>query len=200
MAPTDSSPSRLTTARRLLRPVRARVSPLLQGWRLYGAFVIGRVPIHVVRLFWYRNVLGMHVGTRTSIHWRAVFYRPERVSIGDHTIIGNDVFLDGRRQITIGDNVNIGGHVQVFTLQHDPDDPDFGTEGGPVVIGDRAWVASRATILPGVTIGQGAVVAAGAVVTKDVAPYAVVGGIPAKFLRERSRDLRYTLDFHQPLQ
>lgn len=200
MTSTDRKTSPLGSVRRLARPARQRVAPLLQGWQLYGAFLVGRVPVHAFRLFWYRTVLRMRIGEHTSVHWRAVFYRPERVTIGNHTIIGNDIFLDGRRGITIGDNVNVGGHVQIFTLQHDPDDPDFGTDGGPVVLEDRCWVASRATILPGVTIGEGAVVAAGAVVTKDVAPYAVVGGMPAKFLRERSRDLRYTLDYHLPLQ
>ncbi|WP_091122287.1 acyltransferase [Nocardioides terrae] len=142
----------------------------------------------------------MRIGAHTSFHWRATFYQPDGVRIGAHTIIGNDCFLDGRRTLVIGDNVNIGGHVQIFTLEHNPDAHDFAVQGGPVVIGDRAYVATRATILPGVTIGEGAVVAAGAVVTKDVAPYAIVGGVPAKFLRERSRDLDYVLDFHLPLQ
>ncbi|SFC27128.1 maltose O-acetyltransferase [Nocardioides terrae] len=183
-----------------LRHVRNRLSSYSRGYRLFGAFLVGRVPNHAFRLWWYRNVLGMRIGAHTSFHWRATFYQPDGVRIGAHTIIGNDCFLDGRRTLVIGDNVNIGGHVQIFTLEHNPDAHDFAVQGGPVVIGDRAYVATRATILPGVTIGEGAVVAAGAVVTKDVAPYAIVGGVPAKFLRERSRDLDYVLDFHLPLQ
>ncbi|HMS72434.1 MAG TPA: hypothetical protein PKB03_05320, partial [Baekduia sp.] len=61
--------------------------------------------------------------------------------------------------------------------------------------GDRAWVALGATVLGGVTIGEGAVVAAGAVVTKDVEPYSVVGGVPAVKIGDRSRGLRYELDY-----
>jgi len=64
-----------------------------------------------------------------------------------------------------------------------------------VVVGDYVWIGARATILPGVTIGRGAVVAAGALVSRDVPPYAVVGGVPAKVIGERARDLRYTLNF-----
>jgi acetyltransferase-like isoleucine patch superfamily enzyme len=61
------------------------------------------------------------------------------------------------------------------------------------VVGDRAWVAQNALVLPGVTIGEGAVVAASSVVTNDVAPYAVVGGAPARHLRDRPRELTYEL-------
>jgi acetyltransferase-like isoleucine patch superfamily enzyme len=188
-------------------PLRARASALKAtarryrgGWQLFGAFVVGRIPLHRFRLWWYRHVLHMRIGPGSSFHWRAAFYRPDRITIGHNSVIGNDTFLDGRRGLTIGDNVNIGGHVQVFTLEHDPDAHDFGVVGAPVTIGDRAYVATRATVLPGVTIGEGAVVAAGAVVTKDVAPFTLVGGVPAKFIRERSRDLDYTLGFHHPMQ
>jgi len=69
-----------------------------------------------------------------------------------------------------------------------------------VTIHDYACIGSRVTILPRVTIGYGAVVASGAVVTKDVAPYAVVGGVPAKFIRERSHDLRYKLGYAKKFQ
>ncbi|WP_370630610.1 DapH/DapD/GlmU-related protein [Mucilaginibacter sp. 21P] len=81
----------------------------------------------------------------------------------------------------------------IWTLHHDYNSPDFAQAGAPVVIEDYAWVCSRAIILPGVTIGRGAVVAAGAVVTRDVAPYTVVGGTPAKKIADRNPDLVYNL-------
>ena len=114
---------------------------------------------------------------------------PRGVVIGKNSIIGNDCFLDGRRGLTIGENVNIGGHVQIFTLEHDPQSSSFGVQGGPVIVEDYVYIASRATILPDVRIGTGAVVAAGAVVSKDVEPYTIVGGVPARPIGNRTKHL-----------
>jgi acetyltransferase-like isoleucine patch superfamily enzyme len=75
--------------------------------------------------------------------------------------------------------------VQIWTAQHDWQSADFAYVSAPVRIGDRAWICSRSIILPGVTIGEGAVVAAGSVVSKDVAPWTLVGGNPARKLRDR---------------
>lgn len=171
-----------------------------RGLQLFGAFLVGRIPIHALRLLFYRTFLRMEIGPRTSFHWRTVFFAPERVHVGRNSIIGNDCFLDGRRELHIGDNVNIGGHVHIYTLEHDVHSPQFLEAGGAVTIHDRVWIASRATVLPGVTIGEGAVVATGAVVTKDVDPYTIVGGVPARKIGERSRDLSYALDYHLPFQ
>lgn len=88
----------------------------------------------------------------------------------------------------------------IYTLQHDVNSPTFSVEGGPVVIDDYVYIGPRAIILPNVHIGIGAVVAAGAVVTHDVAPYAIVGGVPARFLHERPHDLDYKPDFAMPFQ
>lgn len=90
--------------------------------------------------------------------------------------------------------------VWIWTMEHDPQDPYFRAQGAPVIIEDYAWISCRVTIMPGVTIGKGAVVAAGAVVTKDVPPYAIVAGVPAKIIGERTKDLRYTLRFHKSFQ
>jgi len=101
--------------------------------------------------------------------------------------------LDGRLGLNIGNNVNIAGEVRIYTMEHDINSQTFGGSGGPVVIHDWAYIGTRVTILPGITIGEGAVVASGAVVTKDVAPWTMVGGIPAKFIRNRPT-VKYTLN------
>lgn len=137
----------------------------------------------------------MKIGKCSSIHWGAKFFDPWNIIVGNNTVIGNDILLDGRRGIRIGNNVNIAAEVAIFTLEHNPDDPYFGTQGGCVDIADYVVIGSRAMILPNVKIGEGAVVAAGAVVTKDVEPYTIVGGVPAKFIRFRNRGLRYQLGY-----
>jgi acetyltransferase-like isoleucine patch superfamily enzyme len=171
-----------------------------RGVQLFLAFCVGRVPIHRFRILFYRHVLRMQIGKGTSFHWRAVFFAPEGISVGSGVAIGNDCFLDGRRGIRIGDSVNIGGHTQIFTMDHDPQSRVFGGRGGPVVIMKYAYIATRALILPGVTVGEGAVVAAGAVVTRDVDPYTIVGGVPARPIGVRNSDLDYRLDYHLPFQ
>jgi acetyltransferase-like isoleucine patch superfamily enzyme len=71
--------------------------------------------------------------------------------------------------------------------------------GGPVEIGPRAWIAYQAIVLPGLRIGEGAVVAAGSVVSRDVEPFAIVAGSPARKVGERNPDLRYHLSFDPSL-
>lgn len=155
---------------------------------------IGFFPSHRVRKAAYRAA-GMRIPRSSSIHWRAEFYAPERIVVGENCTIGDSCFLDGRSGLTIGNNVNLGSHVSIYTREHDVNSPVFAETGGPVSIGDYAWVSSHTIILPGVTIGEGAVVAAGAVVTKDVPAFAIAGGVPAKVVGERNRDLRYKLGY-----
>ena len=155
---------------------------------------VGHVPSHRVRNACYRAA-GMTLPESSSIHWRAEFYAPELIVVGKHVIVGDTAFLDGRSGLTIGDNVNVGSHVSIYTREHDVNSPTFAETGGPVVIGDRAWVSSHSVVLPGVTIGEGAVVAAGAIVTKDVEPYTIVGGNPAKQIGTRTQDLTYELGY-----
>lgn len=179
------------------RPVVAAVRWWHDVWsdlRLRLLTDIGYFPSHRVRGFFYRRA-GLQVDPTSSIHWRAEFYAPERIFVGRDCTIGDSAFLDGRSGLRIGNSVNFGSHVTIFTRQHDVNSPDFEETGGPVTVGDHAWISSHAIVLPGVTIGEGGVVAAGAVVSKDVEPYTVVGGNPARFIKDRSRDLHYTLGY-----
>ena len=104
--------------------------------------------------------------------------------------------FDGRKyHIRTGTDVSIGPDAIILTLGHDPQSADFADRGGDVLIGDRVWIGYRAIILPGVTIGEGAVIGAGAVVTRNVEPYAIVAGNPARKIGERNKDLKYRLKF-----
>lgn len=172
---------------------------MLGDLRLYLLTLTGQVPSHRFRNLVYRRA-GVQLSPSSSIHWRARFFAPEGLTVGDWTTIGNDAFFDGREGISIGSCVNIAAEVRVYTREHDVDDPYFSETGGPVVIEDYVYVGTRVTLLPGVRIGAGAVVASGAVVAKDVPAYMLVGGVPAKPIRERSRDLRYRLGYAKRFQ
>jgi len=171
----------------------------LEDLSLFILTLVGYVPIHIFRLTIYR-MLGIRIGKDSSFHWRGRFFSPWKLAIGQNTIIGNDVMLDARKGIEIGDNVQLSMGVWIWTMQHDPQSPSFGGVGETVRIEDYAWISCRVVILPGVTVGKGAVVAAGAVVTKDVEPYTIVGGVPAKKIGERTKDLHYKLKFHKSFQ
>lgn len=171
-----------------------------KGFWLLLATLLGCVPSHSLRLLGYRTLFGMQIGRKSTLHWQCRFFDPHRIRIGENTLIGNRNFLDGRNGLSIGDCVITASEVAIYTMQHAVDDPDFGIAGGAVVIEDYAYIGSRVTILPDVRIGRGAVVATGAVVTADVAPYTLVGGVPAKFIRERSADLHYKPTFRMPFQ
>ena len=147
--------------------------------------VITHIPFHWIRQSFLRAA-GMRISRDVAILTGTTIIRPERISIGKGCMIGFDSFLGGEAGITIGDNVNISSQCVFLGGIHDPDDPNFGAILKPTVIEDYAWLATRATIVAGVRIGRGAVVATGAVVTKDVPPYAIVAGVPARKIKERN--------------
>lgn len=112
------------------------------------------------------------------------------LSIGDRSNIGAYCYVGCSGKITIGADVMISPRVSLYAENHRFDDisrpmRDQGVAREPIVIEDDCWIASGTIVLAGVTIGRGSVVAAGSVVTRDVPPYSVVAGIPARVLRSR---------------
>ena len=88
-------------------------------------------------------------------------------------------------KIILANNVIINDGCILLTASHDVDNPDWQQISAPIVIEDYAWIATNSIILPGVTIGKAAVVGAGSVVSKDVLPYQVVAGNPARVVKNR---------------
>jgi acetyltransferase-like isoleucine patch superfamily enzyme len=121
------------------------------------------------------------------------------VQLGDHcsiqaysVVVGYGTPDQPDGLIRIGNHVMIAPHVQIIASDHVFDDLDrpMGEQGmrhRPIVIEDDVWGGGRVVILAGVTVGRGSVLAAGAVVTADVAPYSVMGGVPARLLKQRTR-------------
>lgn len=167
------------------------------GGQLLALQMVGLTPTHIIRKLLLR-LMGVKIGKKVAFYSGFEIRSPQKLTVGDGTVIGHGAILDARRGISIGSNVNISTGVWIWTLQHDPQCPEFSAHGKPVIICDRAWISSRTTILPGVKIGVGAVVAAHAVVTKDVPDFAIVGGVPAKIIGQRNPDLRYNLGDHLP--
>uniref|UniRef100_UPI0025B45830 acyltransferase n=1 Tax=Bacteroides acidifaciens TaxID=85831 RepID=UPI0025B45830 len=83
-------------------------------------------------------------------------------------------------------------NTKIYTLGHDIDDSEFKTKGGPVSIEDNSFVFSNSMIMPGVSIGEGAIVLTGSVVTKNVEPWTIVGGNPARKVRMRKPNIEYS--------
>jgi acetyltransferase-like isoleucine patch superfamily enzyme len=138
----------------------------------------------------YRAV-GIRIGSKTRIYGKMNIEGAggivANVTIGAECMLTTPVYLNASGEIRIGDRVTIGHHVVVITDNHNMDNP--WKRGGdrytaPVVIEDGVWVGARATILPGVTLGRGCVVAAGALVARDVPPHTLVGGVPAKHIKD----------------
>lgn len=131
--------------------------------------------------------LGMKINKNVRFYQGFHIRNPKGITIEDGVSIGPKVLLDGRKGLKIGRNAVIAYDAIIWTLNHDYNDIHFCGKGGPVEIGAYAWVCCRSIILPGVKIGEGAVVASGAIVTKDVEPYTVVAGIPARMIGKREK-------------
>ena len=133
----------------------------------------------LVRLF------GGRIGN--SLIYRSVrIYAPWNLEMGDWCCIGPRVEIYNKGPVRIGHHVAISQDAYVCTASHDVDSPTMALVTKPVVIGDGSWIAARAVILPGVTLGRGAVVGCAAVVPRDVPDRCVVGGNPARVLKERA--------------
>lgn len=146
----------------------------------FGNKIYGR---HFKR-FMYR-CLGVKFGKKSFFFRRVEILEPRKIQIGNYVAVGWFSLLDGRGGITIGNNVNIASYAKLITGSHDINDKTFPGVFKPIIVKDNVSIFTGAMILGGVTIGEGAIVSAGAVVTKDVPPFAVVGGVPAKIIKYR---------------
>ena len=153
--------------------------------------ILFSIPIHFIRKLYIE--LFITAGKSNYYGQFIRFYGGGRIKLGNDIHINRNVMLDGRKGLIIGDSVDVGEYVSIWSLQHNPNSETHDVEGETTVIEDHVWIAPHAIILPGVVIHRGAVVATGSIVTKDVPSMAIVAGIPAKKIGLRNNSLTYQL-------
>lgn len=152
-------------------------------WRLVNLCVFP-LSTHRIRK-WIMRKFGAKLGGFCAVYPTAKIYAPWNLAIGSHVCIGPNVDLYCKDKIEIGNQVVVSQGAYLCSASHDISSCRMALETSPIVIGNQVWIAAKATILPGVTIGEGAVVGACAVVAKDVPPWSVVVGNPARVVGKR---------------
>lgn len=173
----------------LKRTLKVRWNSFIQRRRLggLGSNVYLEPQVHLMR--YPKNIfIGDNVVVKSGA--RICACNPNaQVRIGKNTTFGYNSFLFASAGITIGDDCLIAPFVYLVDSDHNIEKGELintqGNSTAPIQIGKDVWIGTGAKILKGVTIGDGAVIAAGALVKDDVAPYAIVGGIPATKISER---------------
>ena len=181
---------------RALNVAREELAPFRAGrWAAHAVssalpqFCFNRTRSRAVR------TLGVNLGQRSLLMGALRITGPGEsehlLSIGEDVVITGPLHVDVGARVSIGDRTYVGHDVTLLTVDHEIasgkqrcGEP----QAGPITIGAGAWLGSKVIVLPGVTIGDGAVVAAGAVVTRDVPAHTIVGGVPARVLRELEAD------------
>lgn len=151
----------------------------------------------------FRSFLCSHIfaefGQYATVKTGAYFGNGFNIKIGYESQLGRNCRVEN--DLVLGDNVIMGPDVVIFSSSHEfgrldvPINVQGQTEINPVVIGDDVWIGTRVVIMPGVRIGDHAIIGANAVVTKDIPPYAIVGGVPAKIIRYRNEEKEKTVSF-----
>jgi putative colanic acid biosynthesis acetyltransferase WcaF len=159
----------------MLRTLWGLCSPLFRfsprpffGWRRL-----------ILRLF------GATIGEQVHIYNSATIYMPWNLEIGDWSSIGEHVFVYNLGRVSIGKKATLSHRAHICAGTHDYTLPDLPLQKPPIAISNQVWVCADAFVGPGVVVGEGAVVGARAVVMKDIPPWTVVAGNPARIVKKR---------------
>ena len=171
------------------------INAYLYGWVRYNVLIVGHIPSYTIRKLFYMIVFAMKIKKETIIFGGCEFRSPWNITIGNSTI-GANCILDGRGRIVIENDVVFGSGVHIWTEEHSVNDPYFRVlreNLQPVIIKRHAWICSDTTILPGITVNEGAVLASRACAVNNCEAFKIYGGIPAKKIGDRNRELKYEL-------
>lgn len=162
----------------------------IREWiRVIRAAIPGEIGVHVRSRYFRKQFKECGKDLRISHH--VTLYNPHKMIVGNRVFIASYAHINAGGGLSIGDNCAIAHYAKIFSVNHDLDNDQVfwhhawkPTE--PIKIGKDVWIGSAAIVLPGVAIGDGSIIGAGAVVAKDIPPYSLVVGNPAKVIRTRN--------------
>ncbi len=177
------------------------IKTILSELRIYLCNrIVNRIPSRRVRRFFYISCMRYRLDPAASIFMGVTFSAADHFSMKRNSVINPHCHIDVRGGIEIGENVSISERVSIVTGDHNPADPHFRARFRPVKVEDHVFIGYGAIILGNVVLGKGSVIAAGSLVQKDVEPFSIVGGVPAKKIGTRNqvlqRDRPYSRLFH----
>lgn len=140
----------------------------------------------LMKAFFFQKVIGVNRAVTWPVHWTSKVTSPEKIKRGTRFPgISMGCHIDGRNGIEFGNNVWVGPHVTMVSMNHDTSDYESYINTTPIIIGANSWIAARSVILPSVHLGKHTVVAAGAVVTKSFPEGdQLLAGVPAKVVKK----------------
>ena len=162
----------------LLRRVLWNISYIFL-FRIFPTFIFRRWRIFIL------NIFGAQVHSEANVYCTARILQPWKLKMGELACIGPHVICENDVMVTIEERATVSQYSYICTSSHDIYHYGFDLQSAPITIKKDAWVAAGSFVGKGRTIGEGAVVAAKSVVIKDVEPWTVVGGNPAKFIKMR---------------
>ena len=131
------------------------------------------------------RMFGARIGKQCMIRRTSRVYYPWKLAMGDLCSLGDGAEIYNLGPVTMGARVSVSQQAYICAGTHDYTKASMTLLTPPITIGNDVWICAKAFVGPGLTIGNGAVVAAAAVVVKDVAPWTIVGGNPARYLKDR---------------
>ena len=171
-------------------PLRNRLRRLIWGVVYRVFYRPSPRPLHSWRCFLLR-LFGARLAANVHPYPTARIWAPWNLICDEASAIGDDAVIYNPQLVHVGSHAVISQNVFICGATHDYEDPAFPTISYPMNIGSYSWICARACVQPGVNVGEGAVLALGAIATRDLQPWTVYGGVPAKPLKKRY--MRHTL-------
>jgi putative colanic acid biosynthesis acetyltransferase WcaF len=167
-------------------PLTDRIRRQLWGivWQLF--FRTSPRPLHAWRRMLLR-LFGASIGSNCHIYPGARIWAPWNLTCGEVVAVADGAVLYNPSPIYLGSHSTISQEAYLCGATHDYEDPDFSLTSSEIYIGEEAWICARATVQSGLRVGPGAVLALGSVATRDLEPWTVYAGVPARKIKQRTR-------------